>query len=263
MSINHSKKILLLSFILACTTSWIFKHELTSLLFHGMTFDGRSTKIKIFLALIYTVTFTLLLFYPTWYLIKPLFELENLISNKILLLNIKNTTLLLGSNKIVFIFIISSFFVLANYFLLRTNISGFPRNGQLQNNDLTQLIQIAGYGETENFSFGKYSNPSEMNLIISPDVINSLRLDLNILVYRFKPFKIIIIDHLYRTDLTQVEFEGLQKTSKFATWRQINGNLYYYYLPIETTETFIATKYGGHVVFLPKQLYDSECMGSH
>lgn len=262
MSLKFPKKntlllAFILAFILACIISWIFKRELTPLLFNGLTFYGKSKYIKALFLLAEVIIFTLLLFYPSSLLINPLRKtFEGLKTKYPIFTNIKSL-FNFDSKFILLFFIISSFFTLANLLMIKIDFASPPRNGQLPNNDLPELIKSAGLGESEIFATGKFSSPLEMNMIVSPEIINFLGLDIDLLKDRLQPFKTLTVDHQYKVELTKDEFESLTKTSKYRTWRQLNGNLYYYFLPIESPETYYTVIYDAQIVFVPKQLFDS------
>ena len=252
-----NKKTLILSFLIASVLSWKLKYVFTPLLFHGITYSGQSVYIKFCLVLLITFIFAIILIYPVGFLNRPLDWLATNLKKKVPFANNDIFNLHFESKSIVYFFIVSCFFLAANLLMLYTNRSGFPRNGKLKNSDLPQLIQIACYAETENFVFGNYSNPLEMSLRISPEFVNNLQLDLDLIINRYKPFKQITIDKQYQISLSLSEFEDLQIRSKFITWRQINGNLYYYFLPNEIPMTYYLAQFGADYVFIPDYLINS------
>jgi hypothetical protein len=246
------KKTFSLSFLLGCLITWLSKNGITNLLFSGMAFSGRSIIVKTGLLFVYTTFFTFIILCIFMILAKPTSKIGNILNKQ---LN-DDKTFIFGLDKTIFLFFFAAFFIIGNLEIVPRNIPGFPQNGQLQNNDLPSLIKNANSSETVNFSFGDYSRPQSMIVIISPDIINQLNIDFTKIHDTYKPFRDIEISSLYPALLNQEQLIRLTKESRYITWHQFNGNSYYYFLPLQEPETYYVTTNGSDIIFLPEQIYN-------
>lgn len=246
------KKTFLTSFLLGCLITWLTKEFFTSLLFSGMAFDGRSVAVKAGLLFVYTLFFTFIILAISLLLAKPNSRLGSFFVKQ---LN-DDRTLLYNLEKNIIFCLLIIFFIIGNIEILPRNVTGFPQNGRLQRDDLSQLIQNANYSETENFTFGEYSSPQNMVVVISPDIITQLNLKIDKIRDTYKPFREIKISSSYPALLKEEQMDQLKKESRFTTWRQLNGNLYYYFLPAQYPENYYVTSLGSDIVFLPEHIFD-------